>query len=335
MREHIHGLHARNLIIGIHQSQVTRLRSRVATHIYDAFGSSKEDGLHHIFVHACTRRVGNNHIRPTIALDKRFIQHFLHVARKEKGILNAVECGINLGIFDSFRHVFDTNHLSRLLGYKLRNRAGTRIEVKHQLRARESGKIARHLVELVSLFCIGLIKRFGAHLKPQILHLFYYMVVAEIGMDLEVAYRIVEFLIQHPDEGSYLRKRLVKGFEQRVSVGRTVLCKRQREHHLAFVVAAEDNRTKESAMRLLVVKRQPVRLGVVSYEVADTVVECRHQMTFLDIQHLVEATRDMKTDAIRFVNVVNTPRFANGIPRHPFLVGATEFQLITVFVNLL
>ena len=309
--------------------------SRVATHIYNAFGSSKKDGVYYVFVHACTRRVGNNHIRPTIALDKRFIQHFLHVARKEKGILNAVECGINLGIFDSFRYVFDTNHLSRLFGNKLRNRAGTCIEVKHQFRARQSGKIARHFVELIRLLGIGLIKRFGPHLKPQILHFFDDMVVARIRVQFEVANRIVEFLIKHPDEGCHLRKCLMKGFEQSIAVGRAVLCKREGEHHLSLMVAAEDNRTKESAMRFFVVKRESMRLCIVSDEIADTIVECRHQMTFLDIQHFVETAGDMKTNAIRFVNIVNSASFTNGIPRYPFLIGATEFQLVTIFVHLL
>ena len=101
------------------------------------------------------------------------------------------------------------------------------------------------------------------------------------------------------------------------------------------MVASEDDRTKETTMRLFIVKREPVRFGIVSDEIADTIVECRHQVAFFDIQHFVETAGDMKTNAIRFVNIVNSASFTNGIPRYPFLIGATEFQLVTIFVHLL
>ena len=54
-------------------------------------------------------------------IDKFLSQHIFHISGIEQGILNLINLGIYLCVFDSFRYILDTNHLTSLAGYKIGN----------------------------------------------------------------------------------------------------------------------------------------------------------------------------------------------------------------------
>ena len=61
------------------------------------------------------------------------------------------------------------------------------------------------------------------------------------------------------------------------------------------MVVTQDDRAEQSLVRMFVIERQPVCTCVLAHTVTDAIVDLRHQMAFLDVQHLVKAVRDMKT----------------------------------------
>ena len=69
-------------------------------------------------------------------------------------------------------------------------------------------------------------------------------------------------------------------------------------HEFAFVVVAQDHRAQQSRVGVFVIESEPVLSGIRAHAIADAVVDVRHQVALLDIQHFVKAVRDMKTEAI-------------------------------------
>ena len=84
--------------------------------------------------------------------------------------------------------------------------ARTGIKVVEHVFGFQVCELARHLVELVGLFGIGLVERLGAHLETQPLHLLDDMVFAFVAHRVEVAHRIVELRIDDVAQRGDLRE---------------------------------------------------------------------------------------------------------------------------------
>ena len=123
------------------------------------------------------------------------VENVLHVASIEKRVGNAIDVRVHLCILDGFGHILDANDLTSLFCHKIGNRASARVEVIHQFVARQLGKVARHLIQLVCLFGVRLIERLGSHLEAQVFHLFVDVVLALHHVNLLVAKRIVSLMI--------------------------------------------------------------------------------------------------------------------------------------------
>ncbi|MPN43278.1 hypothetical protein SDC9_190837 [bioreactor metagenome] len=87
-------------------------------------------------MHTGTGRIGNDHIRSAILVDKILRQHVFHITGKEQRILDAVNISIHLSIFNSLGNVFNTNNLFGLACNKIGNSTCTRIQIIYQLIAR-------------------------------------------------------------------------------------------------------------------------------------------------------------------------------------------------------
>ena len=146
MREHVYRLYGFYFVFCIEQLQVPCLRGRITAHIHDTFRLGKQDNIHHILMHTGTGGVGDDYIRTAVFVDEILRQHILHIAGKEQRILDAVDFRIDLGVFDGFGHVFDSDNLTRLLGYEVGNGSRARIKVVYQFVACESCEIAGYFI---------------------------------------------------------------------------------------------------------------------------------------------------------------------------------------------
>ena len=79
-------------------------------------------------------------------VDEVLCQDIFHVAGVEQRILNVVEGRVDFGIFDGFRHVFDTDHFAGLARNEVGDGTGSRIKVVHQFIPRQLGERAGYLV---------------------------------------------------------------------------------------------------------------------------------------------------------------------------------------------
>ena len=89
--EHIYRLYAQHLVLHIKQAEVAGLRGGVTAHVNDALGLSEKDGIDNIIMHAGTRGVSDNDIGTTILVDEFLVENILHVASKEKGVIDAID----------------------------------------------------------------------------------------------------------------------------------------------------------------------------------------------------------------------------------------------------
>ena len=70
------------------------------------------------------------------------------------------------------------------------------------------------------------------------------------------------------------------------------------------MVVSQNQRSQQPLVRMFVIESQPVLAGVGAYGVTDTVVDIRHEVTFLDVQHLVKRPRYMEAETVRGVDLV-------------------------------
>ena len=91
VREHVYGLHLRYPVFFIKQGQVAGLRSRVAAHIHYGGRFDFKNFTDQLFVHAGTRRVGNDHIGATVLRKETVVAYVNHVAAGKVAVFDAVE----------------------------------------------------------------------------------------------------------------------------------------------------------------------------------------------------------------------------------------------------
>ena len=125
MGEHVNRLYLPYLIFDIKHRQIACLCRRITADIDNALRCGIQYHVYNILVHSGARRVDNHHIRMPVFLHKTVGKHIFHVTCIEKRVFNAIHLGIQLGILDSFRHVFDTHHLTGLAGNEIGNRSRT------------------------------------------------------------------------------------------------------------------------------------------------------------------------------------------------------------------
>ena len=83
-------------------------------------------------MHTGPGRVGYDYVRPPVGGYKPGSQHILHVSGYESGVVQAIDTGVDTGVFDGLRHIFDTHHVSCATGHKTCYGTGARVEVVHQ-----------------------------------------------------------------------------------------------------------------------------------------------------------------------------------------------------------
>ena len=158
MREHIDRLYLLDGIFHGEQAQVACLCRRVAAHINDTFRLGKEDRVDHVVMHAGTGRVCDDNIRTAVLVDEILCQDVFHVSGIEQCIFDLVQCGVDFGVFDCFGHIFDADHFLCLAGDEVGDRAGSGLQVVNHFVSGQPGKLAGNLIQLVSLFAVGLVE---------------------------------------------------------------------------------------------------------------------------------------------------------------------------------
>ena len=135
-------------------------------------------------------------------LDKLIGQNIFHVPCIEQGIANAVDAGIDLGVFNGFWHIFDTDDFAGFGSNKVGNGSRTGVKVVDQRRFvgrlsvnRHESELSDNGVKVVGLFGIGLVERFRSHLKPQVFHGFEDVVVAFEHDNILITYGVITFLV--------------------------------------------------------------------------------------------------------------------------------------------
>ena len=107
------------------------------------------------------------------------------------------------------------------------------------------------------------------------------------------------------------------------------------KHEFALMVIAQDERAYLSLMGMLIIEGESVGTGILAYAIPDAIIDVRHEMTLVDIQHFVETVGDMKTESVRVVHMVQSSCRFDDFPGEPFTVSAGEFEFITVLVDML
>ena len=129
MWEHINWLHGNYPIVAVEHLEVACLCGWIAAYIDNTVGGSAQDGLYYIRMHTGTRRVGNDDVGSSVFADELIIKHILHVTGEEQGVVDGVDLGIHLRIFDGLRHIFNANHLAGLAGHEVGYGARAGVEI--------------------------------------------------------------------------------------------------------------------------------------------------------------------------------------------------------------
>ena len=301
VREHIDWLDGCHLIIYVHHLEVASLCGRVATYIDDALRGCVQDDLDDIRVHTGTRWVGDDDVWATMLSDEVVGEDILHIACIEEGIGDVVYLGVDLGILDSLRYVFDTNHLLGLVSHEVGDGSGTGIEVINEFVARKVGKLTCHAVEVVSLLGVSLIETLWSYLETQVLHQLEDMVVALEEAELQVVESIISLLVIDVHQGGNLRELVGYVLHQLLCfqlVAFLIVMELEDEHPLARIAVANHHIAEQSVLFTEVIEGEVVGVGVLEDIIANLVAEVVHQPAFLDRINLVESSRDVETDGI-------------------------------------
>ena len=155
-------------------------------------------------MHAYTGRVGYQYIGAAVCAYETVIQDILHVSRKELCIGDIVQSGIDLGIFDGFGDVFNTNNFTALTGNEVGYRTRSCIEVIHQFIAFQITKRTDGTVEAVGLFIVRLVKTLGTDLEFQVFHQFINKSRSFVDVDIQITDGVIAFQVVHPQDGCQL-----------------------------------------------------------------------------------------------------------------------------------
>ena len=146
-------------------------------------------------MHTGTGWVGDNNVRTSVFSNKLVGEDILHITSVEQSIVNAVNFTVDFSIFDGFRYIFNTNHLTGLTCNEIGDGTSAGIEVVNNFVTRQIGKLASDAVEVVCLFGICLIERLWTDFELQVLHQFIDMVVTLECENVLIADGIVALLV--------------------------------------------------------------------------------------------------------------------------------------------
>ena len=90
------------------------------------------------------------------------------------------------------------------------------------------------------------------------------------------------------------------------------------------MVITQNKCTHLSLMRVLIVECEFVRTCVLAHTIPYLIIDIRHEVAFLDVQHFVEAVRNMKPESVGTVHFVKATGGFDDFPREPFAVGTGE-----------
>ena len=145
------------------------------------------------------------------------VEDILHIAGQERRVINAVDGGIDLGVFNGFGHVLNAHDMAGPACHEVGYRSRTRIEVIYEFVAVEVGQRARHLVQFVGLLGVGLVETLRAHLELEVFHHLVDIVVAMEGVYLQVGKGVVALGVVHVEQRGDFG-------EGRMEVGHQCLC---------------------------------------------------------------------------------------------------------------
>ena len=144
--EHVDRLDGHHAIVYIQIMQVACLGGRIAGDVDNALGSSTEDGLHHIRMHAGTGRVGDDDIRTSVLSNEVVGEDILHIASKEQSIVDTINLRVDLRILNSLRHIFDTDDFPCLSGHEISDGASAGIKVVDHFVACQGSELPRDAI---------------------------------------------------------------------------------------------------------------------------------------------------------------------------------------------
>ena len=325
--EHVHWLDCLDAVFLVEQSYVACLSGGIAAHVDNALGLGVKDNLHHILMHAGARRINDHHIGDAVLSHKLSREHIFHVAGKELGVVDAVDAGVELGILNSLGDILNAYHLTRLPRHEIGYRASAGVEVIDELVSSEPGEVAGNFIEFVGLLAVGLVERLGSHAEPQSFHLLLDVVATAIEHKLLVTKRIVDLEVDHIHERGNLRELLTQSTHHVVDGLAVVLAKDHHEHQLASAGGAHHYHAHKAHVVAYVVEGVATLLGVIAQEEADAVADVVLKPAFLNVEHLVKATRDVEPHGVAVGELYPTLHLLGG---EPALVGEGELELVAV-----
>ena len=161
-------------------------------------------------MHSRSWRIGDDDIGASMLLYELLIENILHITSIEQGVVDIVDLGVDLRVFNGIFHIFNPDDLTSLSRHKISNGSCASVEVIDQFISSECGKLACHLIEVISLLCVGLVERFRSDLELQSLHQFKDMVVSFIDMDYLVGKSIVTLVVVNIKQRCDLREILLQ-----------------------------------------------------------------------------------------------------------------------------
>src|SRR5210317_2425354 len=138
---------------------------------------------------------------------------------------------------------------------------------------------------------------------------------------------IVHFLIYDVSQGVYVRKCVLHIIHERFYDGLIVLIKSYHYHPFILRITAKHNISHHSLMLLNVMKTNLMFNTICFYASLNFIYIIRHQITFLNVQHLTKLTRYMKPKRARFKHAFIT--FFIKVYQPSFLTEG-EFKLVSV-----
>ncbi len=179
LREHVDRLHAAQRISGLDYLRcVGRKRRGVARDVDDPRRAGLEQAADDLLRQAGARRVDDDRVRPSRALDQRRDPE-PGVGANELGVLDPVGGGVHLGVANRLGHALEAPDLARARGEREPDRADAAEEVEQALAAVEVGEVAGDRVEALGHLGVGLHEGRVRDAKAQAAELLHQVLFAE------------------------------------------------------------------------------------------------------------------------------------------------------------